>query len=94
MNKPICVKCGVAFKEERTGVYVKELYGLDIYKVWAADLLKCPKCGIEILGSWGDNPLASCHETDRMKTVLEACELSNQIAEVDKKERVFTWREK
>lgn len=94
MNKPICVKCELAFEVERMGVYVKEIYNMGIYKVWAADLLKCPKCGFEVIGAWGDNPLAMAHEDNRMKTVLEACDLSNQIAAVDKKKRVFLWREK
>jgi len=50
--KPCCVKCGKEYKIEQTGVGVLEHKGDDsLYRISAADLLKCPGCGHEI--TWG-----------------------------------------
>lgn len=59
MPKPVCVKCEVEFKLEHSGVVVVEMFqkDKDIYKIWQADLWKCPKCGTEIVYGFGDKPL-------------------------------------
>jgi hypothetical protein len=59
MPKPICVKCKVEFKIEKTGVNIVEMFqnNKEIYKIWSADKWKCPLCDIEIVYGFGVMPL-------------------------------------
>ena len=58
MSKMICVKCEVALRPAVNGVYVQEMYNKnkDTYKVWCADIWKCPICGIEVVSGFGNKP--------------------------------------
>ena len=61
-KKPVCVKCGRGMVPSKIGVEIVELYLVDQpYKIWPADILKCPECGIEV--AWTDlsNPIAEAH---------------------------------
>lgn len=55
MPKSVCVKCEVELRPEKNGVIVAELmqHNTKIYKLWSADLWKCPKCGIEVVLGFG-----------------------------------------
>ncbi len=55
MPKPICVKCEVEFNFEEAGVVIAEMFeqNKEIYKLWSADLFKCPICGVEIVSGFG-----------------------------------------
>ena len=59
MPKPICIKCEVEFKIEENDINVVEMFqkNKEIYKIWSADKLKCPLCGIEIVYGFGAAPL-------------------------------------
>ena len=83
----ICVKCEVGFKTERNGVIVAELFQNDsaIYRLWMADLFKCPKCGHEAILRFADKPFALRFSDDCQKIVSEK-ELAG--------ETIFYWREK
>ncbi len=52
MPKIVCVKCEVEYRPEKNGVTVEEMANFGSYKLWNADLLKCPKCGNEIVGGF------------------------------------------
>ena len=72
--KPVCVKCEMELSLEKTGVLVRELFQKDtmVYRIWSADLWKCPECGVEIIPGHGfaDKPLASHYEPEKMKKAL------------------------
>lgn len=72
----VCVKCQVKLKPERNGVHVVETFGRDSavpYKLWAADLYKCPDCGLEIVAGFGANNYAEHFESD-FPRLLQAAE--------------------
>jgi len=62
MKKPVCVKCNRGMIPHKIGVEIVELYLVDQpYKIWPADIVKCPECGHEI--AWTDlsDPIAEAH---------------------------------
>ena len=58
MPKMVCVKCEVALRPKKNGVYVQEMYmeNKKTYKIWCADLWKCPICRAEIVSGFGSEP--------------------------------------
>lgn len=76
MKKPICVKCQVEFRMDVAGVIVKEMFqqNTEIYKIWRADLWKCPSCGDTIIFGFAEKPDATHHEKERIQAVLDEIE--------------------
>jgi predicted RNA-binding Zn-ribbon protein involved in translation (DUF1610 family) len=66
MPKNVCVNCEIELKPETNGVVVAEMMKEDteIYKLWMADLYKCPQCGVEIVLGFSSNPLMEHFEGD------------------------------
>lgn len=80
MPKPVCVKCQCFFRPAKTGYYLTEMMPADgvreaprgtkaphlwePYKLWAADLWKCPECGHEIVAGFSAHPIAERHHPD------------------------------
>lgn len=60
----ICPKCEIPYLPEKNGIIVEEMAGFDPYKLWSADLLKCPKCGGEIIAGFGNQPLCIHSDPD------------------------------
>jgi predicted RNA-binding Zn-ribbon protein involved in translation (DUF1610 family) len=73
MPKLVCVKCEVELKPEKNGVHVHELFQKNtaIYKVWEADLWKCPGCGFLIVAGFANVPTAEHYEKDRLQSILK-----------------------
>jgi len=67
--KTICVKCNWAMVKEFAGVLVAELYMDDreIYKLWYADLFRCPICRTEVISDFAEKSFWDNWETDRIK---------------------------
>lgn len=63
-SKPICVECQVPYLPEESGVAVEEMAGFGPYKLWSADLLRCPKCKHLIIFGFGEKPIAIHHDPD------------------------------
>lgn len=72
--KMVCVKCEIEFRPEKNGVHVHELMRNDtaVYKIWDADLWKCPGCGILVVAGFGQKPLAEYFEEAQMLAVFES----------------------
>jgi|GEM_PF-4224985 len=85
----ICTDCGREFKNMRSGVWVKELFqkNKEVYRVWMADLLDCPKCDKEVVARFADKPIAEHWNKEKMADILLQCE--TKILDVD----LFEWRE-
>lgn len=64
MPKMVCAKCEVELYPEKNGVYVKELFQHNsaVYCIWAADLWKCPICGLEVVAGFGEKPIVEHYE--------------------------------
>lgn len=88
MNKPLCIKCEVSFKVERNGVLVVELFQKDteIYKIWYADLYKCPGCGVTIVGAFAENPVMQNGDAREMAEFLRLKKLGGVP--------IYYWRER
>ncbi len=53
-NSVLCLDCNVEYVPWRNGVKVLETCGDDQpYKLWNADLLRCPGCGRQVVGRFG-----------------------------------------
>jgi hypothetical protein len=67
MPRILCVNCKRKLKCERQGVHVVETFGRDSddpYKLWRADLYKCPDCGFEVVCGFGASNYAEHYEAD------------------------------
>lgn len=66
MPKSVCVTCEVELKPEHNGAIVAEMFQDNdrIYKLWEADLWKCPECGIEVVLGFASMPLMEHYEGD------------------------------
>ena len=87
--RALCTDCGRDFQVDKTGVLIKELFMGDkqVYRIWAADLLKCPGCNIIIIARFADKPIAEHWDKEKMAEALLQC---------DKKtlgKDLFYWRE-
>lgn len=59
----ICVLCEKEMVLQKAGVFVEEhMDDGSPYKIWAADLRVCPKCGHRCLVGFGNQPLAHHHD--------------------------------
>ena len=70
----ICCKCLTAMHPAKNGVFVevttKDGYGntTPYYKI-SSDRYKCPKCGIEVLAGFAEEPMAE-HWQDNYDSIL------------------------
>jgi hypothetical protein len=57
-------------RPEKNGVGVLDLddTGRD-YELFDADLWRCPKCGIEVVGGFGTGPIAGHYKNDFQKRI-------------------------
>ena len=66
MPKSVCMKCEVELRPEENGVVVADMFqgNQKVYRLWSADLWKCPLCGIEIVLGFAKGPFMIHHEGD------------------------------
>lgn len=72
MPKIVCVSCEVEYRPETNGVLVNETASFATYKLWHADLLKCPKCHNLIIAGFASEPLAEHWQDDFIDIYKEA----------------------
>jgi len=76
-HRPICVKCQVEMRPETNGVGLLDMFEeptgsrtkYSPYKLWDADLYKCPTCGHEIVTGFGQNPISEHYQQNFDHTV-------------------------
>jgi len=61
-HRPVCVKCQVDMKPEKNGVGLLDMAEFGPYKVWDADLWKCPECGCEVVVGTGMHAVSHHHD--------------------------------
>jgi hypothetical protein len=61
MPKLVCTKCQTELLPKTNEVIVVETASFGPYKVWSADLWKCPGCGYEIVAGFADVPIRQDH---------------------------------
>lgn len=57
-HRPVCVKCQREMIPAKNGIGVLDMTDFGPYKVWDADLWRCPDCGHEIITGFGCNAIA------------------------------------
>jgi hypothetical protein len=64
MPRPVCVKCEVEYRVAKNEVLVEERYGFAQYRLWFADLWRCPKCGHKLIVGFGRTPYGESTQFD------------------------------
>jgi predicted RNA-binding Zn-ribbon protein involved in translation (DUF1610 family) len=82
-HRPVCGACKVELRPECNDVAVVDYADYGAYQMWAADLWKCPNCGVEIIGGFGNGPLVGNWEP-----TFETC-----IKKMEDHARVFHLKE-
>lgn len=82
-HRPVCIKCNCELHPEKNGVGVLDMveqsreHGKDAtfisykpYALYDADLWKCPKCGLEVVGGFGSGAI-SRHYSKNFQTMIQ-----------------------
>ena len=72
-HRPVCKRCNCEMRPETNGVGVLDIVQGRPYELWSADLWRCPGCGVEIVGGYGNVPIAAHYESD-FTVVLQSYE--------------------
>ena len=88
MPKMVCVKCETEFKIEENGIIVAEMFqeNKKIYKLWFADLWKCPVCNMEVVAGFGNYNFAE-HYKDDCEDIIRQAEASGKRVIYDNERR-------
>jgi len=74
-HRPVCVKCNCELHPEKNGAGLLDMLNPtdksepQPYQLWDADLWKCPKCGMQVVGGFAQGPIANHHETNFKQTI-------------------------
>jgi len=75
LHRPVCNRCNCEFRPEKNGVGVLDMYRPSDadkpqpYELFDADLWKCPKCGCEVVGGFGDSCVSAHYREDFQKHI-------------------------
>lgn len=83
MPKLVCVKCHCELEPETNGTLVIETASFGVYKVWFADTLKCPGCGVEIVAGFANGPIRQDHYAEDFDDWLEEVKAKARRIEYD-----------
>ena len=73
MPMPICARCEVEYRPEKNGIWLCVHADFGPYKIWSADLLKCPRCGHLLISGYGRSAVSE-HYMDGFKKMLKKVE--------------------
>jgi len=79
-HRPVCVKCEVDMRPETNGVHLIDMASFGPYRVWHADLWKCPnpECGVEIIVGFCGSYIAE-HYMEGFPKVMEHAKKEGNI---------------
>ena len=63
-HRPVCVKCKCELRPETNGMGVLDMTNNGAYELWDADKWKCPSCGMEVIGGFGQGCISAHYQTD------------------------------
>ena len=72
-HRPVCIKCNCELQPERNGVGVLDMANFGPCDLYDADLWKCPRCGIEVVGGFASGPIAS-HYKEGFQEIIASYE--------------------
>jgi len=70
-HRPVCVKCQVELTPEKNGVGLLDMASFGPYKIWEADLWKCPVCNYEIVVGFGRDAIAEHYDETSFQGHIE-----------------------
>ena len=70
IHRPVCTKCNCELRPDTNGVGVLDMSDNGAYELYDADLWKCPKCSMEVVGGFAYNPI-SAHYDDNFQTMIK-----------------------
>lgn len=79
MPKLVCVKCQRQLRPETNGATVIDYASFGPYKVWDADIWKCPECGQKIVAGFAEHPFMEHWHTDFAERLKQ---LVSRVAQV------------
>ena len=68
-HRPVCIKCNCELRPDKNGVGVLDMADFGPAELYDADLWKCPRCGIEVVGGFGINAISAHYEPDFQKMI-------------------------
>ncbi len=68
-HRPVCKKCNCELRPETNGIGVLDMADYGPYELFDADLWKCPKCGLEVVGGFAYNPISAHYKSDFVKMI-------------------------
>ncbi len=80
-HKPVCVACSRELRPEKNGIGILDMVRGKGYELWDADKWKCPACGIEVIGGFGQGPVRS-HFEDRFAQLVDSYRERENLTEV------------
>jgi len=80
-HRPVCRTCQVDLRPERNGVGVLDMADFGPVDLWDADLWKCPKCGLEVVSGFGNNPISSHYVKEEFSRLIDAYRKNSLIIE-------------
>lgn len=68
-HRPVCAKCNCELRPETNGVGVLDMAEYGPYELYDADLWKCPRCGMEVIGGFALSPISAHYDPDFQKMI-------------------------
>lgn len=72
-HRPVCGQCHCELRPETNGIGLLDMAEFGPYEVYDADLWKCPKCGMTVIGGFGYGPI-SVHYNEDFKHIIAGYE--------------------
>ena len=68
-HRPVCPRCERELHPEENGVGVLDMANGRAYEVYDADLWKCPGCGMEVVGGFGNKAISAHYEENFQRMI-------------------------
>lgn len=79
--REVCVPCEVEMRVETVGVAILEMASFGPYRLWMADLMKCPHCGHEAVTRFANGPFTE-HFQPGFEKLLAQTRTERRVIEV------------
>lgn len=80
-HRPVCGKCHCELRPETNGIGLLDMASFGPYEIFDADLWKCPKCGMTVIGGFGFGPLSAYYEGESFKRIIAGYETRGLLIE-------------
>ncbi len=84
-HRPVCVNCECELRPEKNGIGLLDFYSPSDepepqpYRIWDADLWKCPRCGCEIVIGFGQQPIAEHWKEGRLERAIDGYKKRSKV---------------